>query len=263
MFNQILKVYGWRDSILTLGLSDVKSRYVGSVLGFTWSLLEPLLIILIYSLIFPTLLMVDFVDWVLFFITGLIPYRYLRSGITEITSSLIQYREVLTKVDIPPEVIPLAKALSNSISFLLESLIIVCLVFPFARPTWYILLYPILFLTQLFVSLGVGLWFCCSFPHLRDLTYILRVVFEALLFLTPIVYKIDRIPEAYREVYLLNPLARLIYLWQAIMLRSVQTFIEYIPILENVIGLFCLSLLILAVGWWRFDQLKSRVMGEL
>ena len=257
------KIYKYRDSIWRIGLTDLKLKYVGSVLGFFWSILEPLLIIIIYSLVFPIILKAKFVDWVLFFICGLIPYRFLKKGIVGITTSLVDNRDILGKVKILPEIIPLSKALSDSISFLLESTILIFVVMIFVGPSLYILLFPVLFLIELFIILGIGFWLSCSYPKLRDLNYILNVIFEALFFLTPVVYRLSYIPELYRRVYMLNPFARLVYLWQGIILYSSESFIEYFPIIDNTIKLLFISTIILLFGYWRFNRLKFRAIGEI
>jgi len=257
------KIYKYKDSIWRIGITDLKLKYAGSVLGFFWSVLEPLLIIIVYSLIFPLILKANFIDWVLFFICGLIPYRFLRKGIVDLTTCLVDQRDIFSKVKILPDVIPLSKALSDSISFLLESFILVFVVLFFVRPTVYILLFPFLFLIELFIILGIGFWLSCSYPRFRDLNYILNVVFEALFFLTPVVYRLGYVPELYRRIYMLNPFARLVYLWQGIILYSSETFIEYFPIIENTFMLLIISFIILLIGYRRFNKMKFKVIGEI
>jgi ABC-type polysaccharide/polyol phosphate export permease len=257
------EVYEHRAQIAALGWSDLRARYVGSVLGFFWSILEPALLILVFSLVFPLILKADFVDWVLFFIVGFIPYRYFNRAVTEITESLVAYKEVISKAKLPLEVIPLAKALSCSISFFLECLILFSVVFFFVKPTFYVLLFPIIFIIQLFIIMGMGFGLCCYFPRYRDLTYILSVLFQALFFLTPIVYRIDFIPKEYRGIYLANPIARLFYLWHGILLYPLPAFVEYLPILPEIGLMSLFSLLTLALGYGRFSKLKARVVSEL
>ncbi|MDI6826329.1 MAG: ABC transporter permease [Candidatus Aenigmarchaeota archaeon] len=260
---EVKKVYKYKDSIWRIGLTDLKLKYAGSALGFFWSVLEPLLIIIVYSLVFPLILKAKFIDWVLFFICGLIPYRFLKRGIVDLTTCLVDQRDIFNKVKILPDVIPLSKALSDSISFLLESSILVFVVLFFVKPSSYILLFSFLFLIELFIVLGIGFWLSCSYPKFRDLNYILNVVFEALFFLTPVVYRLSYIPELYRRVYMLNPFARLVYLWQSIILYSSEEFIEYFPIIENMLILFIISLIILLIGYRRFNKLKFKVIGEV
>jgi len=88
MLKNLKKIYSSKDVILRLAFTDLKLRYAGSYLGLFWSLLEPLLIILVYSIVFPLILKADFFEWFLFFICGLIPYRYLRKGTMEMTTCI-------------------------------------------------------------------------------------------------------------------------------------------------------------------------------
>jgi ABC-2 type transport system permease protein len=263
ILRELRKTYEYKEAIKLIGLKDLKLKYVGSFLGFFWSVLEPLLIIVIYSLVFPIILKARFIDWVLFFIAGLIPYRYLSRGITNITTSLVEHRELLSKTKMPLEVIPFSKLFSDSISFAIESSIAIGIVFIFIRPSLLILFYPVLFLTQLLIILGAGLYLCCYYPRFRDLKYILNVFFEAFFFLTPIVYRLSNIPEIYRRIYMLNPLARLVYVWQGTVLYSAEAFTEYFPLVENIIILLLVSMLIFFVGYFKFISSKKRVRDEL
>lgn len=263
ILKEFRKAYKYRDAIKLIGLKDLKIKYAGSFLGFFWSILEPLLIIVVYSLVFPIILKARFIDWVLFFIAGLIPYRYLSRGITDVTTSLVDERELLSKVKIPLEVVPLSKLFSDSISFVIESIIVIVIVSIFIRPTLFILFYPILFLVEVFLILGIGLFLCCYYPRFRDLKYILNVFFEAFFFLTPIVYRLGNIPEIYRRVYMFNPLARLVYVWQGVILYSSEAFTEYFPLLETIGILFSASIVIFFIGYFKFVNSKRKIMEEL
>lgn len=117
MLKGLRTVYEHRDNIWILTVTDLKMRYAGSTLGFFWSVLEPLLIIFIYSLVFPLIMKAKFVDWVLFFLAGFIPFRYFERGVREVTTSLVKNRNILNQVKIPSEIIPISTTLSNSISF--------------------------------------------------------------------------------------------------------------------------------------------------
>ena len=260
---ELRKTYKYREAIKLLGIKDLKLKYAGSSLGVFWSILEPLLIIVVYSLVFPIILKANFTEWVLFFIAGLIPYRYFNRGVTNITTSLVEQRELLNKVKMPLEVVPFSKLFSDSISFIIESSIVVIVSLLFVKPTFFILLYPVLFLIELLMILGAGLYLCSYYPRFRDLSYILRVFFEAFFFLTPIVYRLNNIPEIYRRVYMLNPLARLIYVWQGIILYSSEAFNEYFSIIENTSILLLISVIIFILGYFKFIKSKKRIIREI
>lgn len=264
MLEEIRKIVKYKDTIKILTISDLKLKYASSTLGFFWSILEPLLLIAVYSLVFPLILHAKFYDWVLFFLAGFIPFRFFDRGIKSITSSLVRNRNILNRVSMPSIIIPISITLSESISFFLESILFFGIILlAGVRPTLFLLLFPILFLIELFMILGFGFYLCISYVKLRDLDYILNVVLQALMFLTPIVYKLEMIPPIYRRVYLLNPLARIILMYQSVALYTIGSFVEYIPVLLNTILLLMFSTVVLIIGFLSFVSRKSQVEGEL
>lgn len=261
---EIKRILKYKDTIKILTISDLKLKYASSTLGFFWSILEPLLLIAVYSLVFPLILHMKFYDWVLFFLAGFIPFRFFDRGIRSVTNSLVRSRNILNRVSIPSIIIPISVTLSNSISFFFESILFFGIILlAGVRPTFFLLLFPILFMVELFLILGFGFYLCISYVKLRDLDYILNVVFQALMFLTPIVYKLEMIPPIYRRVYLLNPLARLVLMYQSIALYTTEAFVEYIPILSNTMLLLIFSVIVLIIGFLSFVNRKSRIEGEL
>jgi len=257
MLKFLKRIYSSRDVILRLAFTDLKIKYVGSRLGILWSLLEPLLIIIVFSIIFPLVLKVNFLEWFLFFICGLIPYRFFKKSIMEMTTCLIDYSSILEKSRIHAENVVFAKAVSNSISFFIELFILFILVSFFVPLSLLIFLLPILFLINLLLNLGLGLYFSVLYPRMRDIGHILTVFFEVFMFLTPIIYRIEHIPSLYRGIYMLNPIARLIYTYQGIFLYSSPKFVEYLPVLRELLILFLFSLVIFIIGYKKFEKEKQ------
>jgi ABC-type polysaccharide/polyol phosphate export permease len=200
---------------------------------------------------------VDFLEWFLFFICGLIPYRFIKRGVMEMTTCLVDYSNILEKSRIGAGIIVLAKAVSTSISFLIELSILLVLVSIFVPQSFFILFLPLVFLVNLLFNLGLGMYFSVLYPRMRDISYILTVVFEALMFLTPVVYRIEYIPSLYRGIYMLNPLARLVYVYQSVFLRSSPKFVEYLAIPQELLVLFLFSLIVFIVGYKKFEKEKE------
>jgi len=257
MLNYLKRIYSSKDIILRLAFTDLKLRYVGSYLGLLWSLLEPLLLILVYSIVFPLILKVNFLEWFLFFICGLIPFRYLRKSTMEMTTSLVDYSDILEKSRMNAENVIYAKAISTLVSFLIELSIVFVLVSLFVQPSFFIFFLPFAIGISFLINLGLGLYFSVLYPKARDIGYILAILFEALMFLTPIVYKIEHIPSLYRGVYLLNPIARLVYVYQAIFLHSSPKFIEYLSLPQELALLFLFSLAVFIIGYRKFEKEKE------
>jgi len=263
MLNRIKRLYKKRDLILTLVVQDIKMKYAASYLGFFWSLLEPMLMICIYSFVFPLILHAKFLNWVTFFICGLISFRFLNKGIIDVTRSLVEKADILGKIGMLPEIIPISKCISDFINFILESAVFLFLIFIFVKPTVYILLYPFLMLIEFLMVLGIGLYLSCYFPRMRDLTYILNIGFQLLMFLVPIIYRIEMMPEEYRGMYAINPFAVLIYLYQASVLHSLDGFIETLPIIPNFILLSIASVIIFLVGYKLFQKHKHEAIARI
>jgi len=261
---EIKRIVKYRDTIKILTISDLKLKYASSTLGFFWSILEPLLLIAVYSLVFPLILHAKFYDWVLFFLAGFIPFRFFERGVRSITKSLVERRNILNRVSMPIIIIPISVAISDSISFFFESIVFFSLILLAGiRPTPLLILFPVLFLVEFFLILGIGFYLCISYIKLRDLDYILNVVLQALMFLTPFVYTLEIIPTIYRRAYLLNPLARLVLMYQGIALYTAKTYVEYIPIFLNTMLLLIFSTIVLIIGFLTFVERKSKFEGEL
>lgn len=261
---EIKEIVKYKDTIKILTISDLKLKYSSSTLGFLWSILEPLLLIAVYSLVFPLILHANFYDWVLFFLAGFIPFRFFERGIKSVTTSLVRNRNILNRVNVPSVIIPISVALSASVSFFFESVLFFGIIFLAGiRPTFFLVLFPVLFLVELFLILGIGFHLCISYVRLRDLDYILNILLQALMFLTPFMYRLEIIPEVYRRVYLLNPLARLVLMYQSIALYTAEAFVEYIPIVLNTTLLLIFSATVLIIGFLSFVNRKSGVEGEL
>lgn len=264
IFDEISSIWRYRDTVKILTISDLKLKYSSSTLGFLWSVLEPLLLIAVYSLVFPTIMRANFYDWVLFFLAGFIPFRFFERGIKSVTASLVRSRSILNSVNIPSVIIPISVALSASVSFLLESILFFGIIFlAGVAPTLFLALFPVLFLAELFLILGIGFHLCVSYVKLRDLDYILNIVLQAVMFLTPFMYRLDIIPEAYRGLYLLNPLARLVLLYQGVALYAAETFVESIPIVSNSVMILIFSAAVLIMGFLSFVNRRSSIDGEL
>jgi ABC-type polysaccharide/polyol phosphate export permease len=251
------RIYSSKDVILRLAFTDLKVRYAGSYLGLFWSLLEPLSFILIYSIVFPLILKADFLEWFLFFICGLIPFRYFRKSVMEMTTCLVDYSNILEKSRMRVENLIYAKSISTLISFLIELSIVFVLVSLFVRPSIFILFLPFVVAISFLLSLGLGFYFSVIYPKVRDISHILMIFFEALMFLTPVVYKIEYIPSLYRGVYLLNPMARLIYVYQATLLHSSPKFVEYLPVPQELVLLFLFSVAVFIIGYRKFEKEKE------
>ena len=232
LFNIIKKE---KERIITLAIAEVKRRYAASFLGIFWALLEPFFIILIYSLVFPLILKSGFYTWVIYFIVGLIPYRFLRRGSIETSRVLVDYKNLMEKIKIEPEAVILSRLLSNIIYFLIELAIFLPVILLSRGFTVNILLLPFLIISTILFALSFGFMFSWTCKKYRDVEYILGVFFEAMMFLSPIVYQVNLIPKNWRNFYMISPFSTLIYSYDFIFFEKLPSFSKLYPITYTLI----------------------------
>ncbi len=261
---EVDELWSNRGRIWTFVKKELKMEFGQSRLGLLWSLLEPAGIILVFATIFPLVIGLDFYTWVLFFIAGFIPHRFLQDGIESTTKSLVENKGILNQVNIKEEVVPISSSLASFIKFSLECVVFFSIIFISGIvPGWLALIFPFLVLSQLLMVMGFGMHLSVSYVETRDIDHILKVFFQALFFLAPIVYRVGKIPEVYRGIYLLNPISRLILLYQESLLHPLGDFVSYIPVLENVLLLLIFSFVVFIIGYTSFKRRKVKFMGKI
>ena len=217
----------WRHRALVgvLVAREVKARYRGSVLGFFWSLLNPLLMLAVYAVVFQLLLpnrSPSTSPYALFLFCGLLPWNWLSSAITDSASSLLTHGALLRKILFPAEVLPAVSVLAQGVHFLLALPVLLAALLAGALGAfgarvplgWPLVQVLPLLLLQALLLLGVGLFLAAITVHFRDVRDLLQTALSVLFFATPILYTLRDLPEG-RLTRLLswNPLAPLFALW--------------------------------------------------
>lgn len=186
-------LHRYRHLLRNLVVRDLKVRYKNSLLGVVWSLLNPLLMMVVFTLVFGVLAGNDIRDYSVFFLVGLLPWNFFNGALIGSTLSITGNEALIKKVYFPREVLPLASILSNLVNFGIA--LIVLVVFLYAtglgltvHALWVI---PLL-ITQLIFTLGLGLLFGSLQVFYRDVMMILDVVMLAWFFLTPVMYSLSR-----------------------------------------------------------------------
>jgi len=145
------------------------------------------------------------------------------------TTSLVDFSDILRKSKLDPKIVFVSKGVSTLISFLIEISIILIFVSIFFGISYSVLLLPLIILLHFLFNMGLALFLAVNYPKFRDINYIFQIISEAFMFLTPIVYRIQRIPADFRGIYTANPLVKLIYLYQWSLLFS-PSLAKYFPL---------------------------------
>ena len=196
-----------------LTIRGIKAKYAQSVLGVGWAIIQPLFQTLVFTVIFGNLAKMssDGVPYVLFSFTAMVPWNYFSNILTDSSSSLIQNRDMLSKVYFPRLVLPVSAVLSKLLDFLIGMTVLAgFLLYYRFLPTINIIYFPLLLLILMMASLGTGMILSALAVQYRDVQYAMSFLVRILLYSVPVVYSISIIPEEYVYLYALNPMVGVI-----------------------------------------------------
>ncbi len=239
-------------------LVDLKLKYKGSVLGYLWSLLNPLLMLIILYFVFSLIVRFDIPHYQLYLLLGIIIWNFLSEATHGSMNSIVSQSGLIKKFNFPTDTIVISACLSSFITFMLNFILffIFMLIFGVSLSLT-MLLAPIYFLQLFLFVLGASFFLSALYVRYRDTIHIWSFVLLIGFFITPIVYPLDIIPLEYLKYYLLNPLARMVVDMRFVMLYN------YIPDLKNYIITLVISVLIFAVGLYFFRKRKHSFAEEL
>ncbi|MGH9582981.1 MAG: ABC transporter permease, partial [Bryobacteraceae bacterium] len=200
-------VYRYRELIWALALKDLKIRYKRSVLGFLWALLNPLLMMLVLTVVFSNILRANIAHYPVFMLSVLLPWLFFAQSLSYSAESVVGNGELIKKVRVPKAVFPVAAVVSNMINLLL-SFIPLLLIIPATGMSffWTWIYVPIPIIALIIFTLGASFFFATANVYYRDITHIVQVVLNVWFYATPIIYAENQFPEAYRWIFKLNPI---------------------------------------------------------
>ncbi len=258
MFRNLLRLLRYRGLIQSLVTRELKARYRGSVLGFLWSFINPLLLLGIYSFIFTTIMpnrAEGVQPYSLFMLCGILPWTWFSASLTEASNSLIAGGNLIKKVLFPAEVLPIVSVLANMMHFFLALPIVAAVLILYRH--WPdpggLLWLPVVVLVQLVFTIGIALPLAALTVHFRDIRDILANVLMLWFFTTPIIYFYDQ-PEVrpYKALFNLNPLTHL-----AISYQEILFFQGPVGHWRWLVALGFASVALFLVGYWLFDRLRD------
>lgn len=213
----------YRDLIYFLIWRDIKVLYAQTILGFFWAILQPLIQIVIFTIVFGKVAKVstEGIPYILFSTVAIIPWTYMSQSISQSSQSLITGQNMLGKIYFPRLAFPITPVLAKLVDFGISILIILCVMLYYrVMPTWNLLLFPLFFAMMISVPLGAGMWLSALAIRFRDVKHAMQFVVRMLLYSAPIVYSASSIPETYRIIYSLNPIVGVIEGYRACLLGT-------------------------------------------
>jgi len=214
----------YRGLLLHLVWRDIKSRYSQTVLGAGWAVLQPLLTMVIFTIIFGRFARVpsDGVPYPVFSLAALVPWTYFSSALTGSSNSLVISRSLLTKVYFPRLVIPASPVLAALVDFGIAFVVLLLVMIGFGivpgfETVWML---PILLAIISMTAMGAGCWLAALNVQYRDVRHLSPFLVQVWMYASPIVYSMSLVPEAYRPIYALNPLAGVLTAFRAMLLGT-------------------------------------------
>ena len=206
---QLRALWEYRELLGFLVWRDVKVRYKQTALGVAWIILQPLVSMVIFTVLFGYLLQApsDGAPYAVFAYAGLLPWNYFAGSLTRSSQSLVGSANLITKVYFPRLVIPISGVLGGLVDFGVASLVLAGLMALYRiPPTANIVWLPAFLLLALATALGFGLWLAALNVRYRDVNYLVPFLVQIWMYLTPVIYSVTLIPERFRWLLALNPM---------------------------------------------------------
>jgi ABC-type polysaccharide/polyol phosphate export permease len=211
MLEALRKVYRFRWLLYELVWRDLVLRYRGSVLGFAWTLLNPLLFMAVYTLVFSVYLNSGVHAYPLFLLSGMIPWLWVSSAISQAVTSIIDGRSFVGKTLLPTELLVIVPVLSNGLNFLITIVLLFFVSLAIGiNVIWALAFLPLLLVIQLCITLGFALLAATLNVFYRDFQQIVTYLLMAFVFLTPIFYERARVPVNLQWMVKFSPIAAMI-----------------------------------------------------
>ena len=213
-----------RELLLFLVWRDIKVQYAQTALGASWAVLQPLLTMLIFTVIFGRLAKIpsDGVPYSVFTLAALIPWMYFSNAFSAASASLVNSSNLITKVYFPRLIIPIVSVLSGLVNFAVSCVVLAVMM------VWYhvtpspiaIVMIPALLLLTILTAIGVGSLLAAIYIQYRDVRHIVPFIVQIWMYISPVVYPMSLVPERYRTLYALNPMAGIIQTFRVVLLRT-------------------------------------------
>ena len=248
-----------RELLFTWAARDFKVRYSQSILGAAWAILQPFSLMVVYSVIFSLFIRVPMegIPYPVFAYTALLPWSFFANSLSFAIPSLVNNMTLVSKIHFPLEILPLSAILVSLADFLFASCVFVLMLVFYRIPVGLtVLIVPLILLVQLSLTFGISLLASALNVFYRDIRFVIPLALQIWMYLSPIIYPIDLVPERLRPVYLLNPMAVVLDSYRRTILLSQMPNWSYL----GLTALLCGLLLVVA---YRYFKRAERQFADL
>jgi lipopolysaccharide transport system permease protein len=205
----VREVWAHGELFVILVIRDVTIRYKQTILGIAWAIVQPLMMMAIYTVIFGRFggIPSDGIPYPLFAFSALLPWTFVQNAVQASGNSLINNAHMITKVYFPRVLIPAASVGMGLVDFGISSIVLsLLMVYYRVPPTWNLLMFPVLVFVTVVLTMGLGLWAAALNVRYRDVRHLLPFLLQVWMFLSPIIYPLSILPPRWRWFAAFNPL---------------------------------------------------------
>jgi lipopolysaccharide transport system permease protein len=253
------ELWEYRDLFLFLVWRNVKVLYAQTILGFLWAIINPFVQIIIFTIIFGKVAKLDTGDipYTLFLTVAIVPWTYMSGSMTASSQSLVSGQGMLGKVYFPRLIFPVTPVFSKLIDFGISILLVVAVMIYYGiNPNLNLIFLPLFLIMMVLIPIGIGLWVSSLAIRYRDVRFAMPFFLNMLIYSAPILYSAEKIPEAYRFIYSLNPIVSVVEGYRACLLGTAMPW-------EYIIPGFIVSIILVVSGAFYFKRMERIVVDVI
>ena len=257
---QVFKnLYQYRELLKTNVKKEIRGKYKGSFLGVLWSFVNPLLMVLVYAIVFPYIMRVQQDNYLIFLIVAIIPWNFFTTVVAQGSITVRTNANIIKKVYFPREILPISVVVSGLVNFLISCIIIfIFLIGSGIGLSWHLLLLPHIALIEFMLTLGIVFMVSSINIYIRDLEYLVNFIITLLFYATPILYNINMFEGSFiAKILVLNPMTHIINAYRDIM------YYQTLPNAQSILIVGLISLIIMLLGYQVFKKLEKGFAEEV
>ena len=258
MFEQLREVFTYKEMLISTVKKDLRSRYRGSVLGFLWTFINPLMQLVIYSVVFPYLLKMQEENYPMYVFVGLLPWIYFTSSIQISTTCVVGNSNLVKKIYFPRMILPISVSTTGLVNYLFGLVIVFpALLITGVKLTPYAFFLPVVLAVNYLFTTGFCLLLGAAYVYFRDLEHIVGIVTTAWFYLTPVVYNLRIFPENVQKILAFNPMTQFVTAYRDVLMYG------RLPSAVGFGGVALVSAAIFLLGAAVFSRLQKNFAEEL
>lgn len=259
MNNNIKELYDYREMIFSLIKRELRGKYQASVLGFLWTLINPLMQMVVYIIVFSFILKSGIKNFPIFLFVGLVPWNFFSISITSGATCVVNQENLIKKIYFPRVILPISYVTSMFINMLLTFIVIfiVLVLSGYGINIKAVAMLPLIMLIEYILALGICMLTSALAVYFRDLEYIMGIVTMAWMYLTPILYTAEIVPDSIRVIFNLNPMTPIIEAYQQIL------YYKQVVEAQTLIQATLIGIIVLLIGYLGFEKMQRKFVEEL